>query len=296
MWQGGQHRHQSGGLLLREPRSGREEGVPPRRQLLRAKQKQLHAPVFGLEGHDGKTHPDHTVFLGAKFAPDWSFGLFKHLYQRTRVGSLQAIAQVVNDSAKCNFAQLVVDEDGNTIVPIFDWTNFFATRFRRFVGIKSYHHFRFVALEPGVVYARKHSDTPEVKVNLLKGPWSPDPNEYPTQIIPKGLSAERQWYLFEKIREFCPEGDMDVTCPKPTVPRPNSRAGTPADDDDASSNLLVVQMLQVPQMTVMVLLLPPRRRESAPVVPAGERVMTAGIVLTNPEHSRVVSNHSLTFL
>ena len=33
-----------------------------------------------------------------------------------------------------------------------------------------------------------------------------------------------------------PEDDMDVTCPKPTVPRPNSRAGTPANDDDASSN------------------------------------------------------------
>ena len=157
-----------------------------------------------------------------KFAPDWSFGLFKRLYRRTRVGSLQAIAQVVNDSAKCNFAQLVVDEDGNTIVPTFDWTTFFATRFKRFVGIKSYHHFRFVASEPGVVYARKHSDTPEVKVNLLRGPWSPDPNEYPTQTIPKGLSAERQWYLFEKIREFCPEDDMDVTCPILTVPRQQS--------------------------------------------------------------------------
>ena len=60
--------------------------------------------------------------------------------------------------------------------------------------------------------------------------------------------------------------------------------------------LLVVQVLQVPQMIVMVLLLLPRRRESALVVPAGERVMTAGIVLTNPEHSRVVSNHSLAFL
>ena len=186
----------------------------------------------------------------------------------------------------------MVDEDGNTIVPTFDWTNFFATRFKRFVGIKSYHHFRFVASEPGVVYARNHSDTPKVKVNLLRGPWSPDVNEYP---IPKGLSAERQWYLFENIRVFCPEDDMDVTCPKPTVPRPNSRAGTPADDD-STPNLLVVQVLQVPQMIVMVLLLLPRRRESAPVLLAGERVMTAGIVLTNPEHSRVVSNHSLAFL
>lgn len=41
-----------------------------------------------------------------KFSPDWCFGLFKRLYRRTRVGSLQAIAQVANNSADCNFPSL----------------------------------------------------------------------------------------------------------------------------------------------------------------------------------------------
>ena len=164
-----------------------------------------------------------------KFSPDWCFGLFKRLYRRTKLGSLQAIAQVVNNSAQCNFAQLVCTEDGTTVVPVFDWSSFFATRFRKLPGIKKIHHLRFPSSDPGVVYVKTHSDEEEVKFNLLKksSQMSPDPSEYPERVQPKGLSAERQWYLFDQIREFCPEGDRDVTCPRPSVPKPGSRAGTP---------------------------------------------------------------------
>ena len=42
-----------------------------------------------------------------KFSPDWCFGLFKCHFRRTKIGSLKGIAQAVNDSAECNFAQLV---------------------------------------------------------------------------------------------------------------------------------------------------------------------------------------------
>ena len=48
-----------------------------------------------------------------KFAPDWCFGLFKRLYRRTNIGSVKDIAQV--DSASCNVAQLVSNEDGSII-------------------------------------------------------------------------------------------------------------------------------------------------------------------------------------
>ncbi len=44
-------------------------------------------------------------------------------------------------------------------------------------------------------------------------------------VLPKGLSSERQWYLYEKVRPFCPHDAQDVT---PTDPRPTSRRGTPA--------------------------------------------------------------------
>ena len=175
-----------------------------------------------------------------KFSPDWCFGLFKRLYRRSRVGSLQAIAQVVNDSATCNSAQLNVTEDGTVVVPVLNWMDFFAPNLKKLAGIKKLHHFRFPSSDPGVVYVRVHSDEAEVKITLLKNKdWCPDPSLLPHQIMPKGLSTERQWYLFDKIREFCPEEDQDVTCPEPTVPKPTSRAGTPAfeQDDDSTHQI-----------------------------------------------------------
>lgn len=149
------------------------------------------------------------------------------------MGSLQVIAQVVDDSAQCNYSQLVTDPDGTTVVPVYDWTTFFIPHMRKISGIKKIHHFRFKASEPGVVYTKVHSDDKDwKKFDLRKSTssWCPDPSEYPTRVIPKGLSQERQWYLHDSIREFCPEEYRDITCPVPSVPRPRSRAGTPVDD------------------------------------------------------------------
>ena len=174
-----------------------------------------------------------------KFAPDWCFGLFKRAFRRTPVGSLQGIAQVVNDSAQCNFAQLVTTEDGSNMVPMFDWTDFFANHTKKIPGIKKYHHFRFDSSHPGKVFVRIHSDCLEEELDLLKvESWLPDPNAYPAQLTPKGLSSQRQWYLHDKIREFCPESDKDTTCPRPTCPRPTSRAGTPVGEDELENTTL----------------------------------------------------------
>ena len=178
-----------------------------------------------------------------KFSPDWCFGLFKRLYRKTKVGSLKDISRVVNESACCNFAQLVTAEDGTNVVPTLNWADFFAPYLKKIVGIKKYHHFRFTADEPGVVYTKFHCDTTESREELLKDNWLPDPSFLPSVIIPKGLSTERQWYLFEKIRQFCPYDDQDLTCPEPTVPKTASRAVTPVLEDEEVS-------LPPPQITV----------------------------------------------
>ena len=169
-----------------------------------------------------------------KFAPDWCFGLFKRLYRRTKIGSLNAIADVVNRSADCNSAQLVVEDDGRVVVPTYDWTDYFAPRFKKVVGIKKLHHFRFSSAEPGVVYTKDRSDGKETKLNLLKkDPLVAhlDVDALPSVIQPKVLSSERQWYLYDHIREFCPEHDRDTTCPLPAVARPVSRQGTPEPEE-----------------------------------------------------------------
>ena len=162
-----------------------------------------------------------------KFSPDWCFGLFKRQYRRTKVGSLQNITEVVNTSAECNIAQLVSREDGTTIIPTLDWTNFFATRFK-ILGIKKLHHFRFTSSSPGHVFVRERSDTVEQDIDLLKEPWTPNADTMPDVIPPKGLNPDRQWYLYEQIRPFCPPNNQDTTCPLPTVPRPGgNKRGTP---------------------------------------------------------------------
>jgi hypothetical protein len=39
---------------------------------------------------------------------------------------------------------------------------------------------------------------------------------------PKGLAAERAWYLYKHIREYVSDDSKGITCPKPTVPKPKS--------------------------------------------------------------------------
>ena len=82
---------------------------------------------------------------------------------------------------------------------------------------------------PGSVFVQERSDTPEVKIDLLREPWSPDEDELPTIITPSGFSDARQWYLYEHIRPFCADEDKDAVCPLPHCPKPGaSRECTPA--------------------------------------------------------------------
>ncbi len=47
--------------------------------------------------------------------------------------------------------------------------------------------------------------------------WQPSPNDLPEKVQPPGLSRDRQQYLFEKIREYCPEEVRDTVCPNPEL-------------------------------------------------------------------------------
>ncbi len=92
-------------------------------------------------------------------------------------------------------SQLVVDSDGEVIVPTYDWASFFAPLFKK---IKVRCMPRIIA----TLMRNSIKDGVQIKDE------------------PQGLSSQRQWYLFDKIREFCPVADQDVTCPEPSSPRP----------------------------------------------------------------------------
>ena len=72
-----------------------------------------------------------------------------------------------------------------------------------------------------MVYVKCKSSDIEKKIKLAKDiTWSPSVNNLPELIVPPGLSLERQWYLFQKIREFCSDATKDEVCPKPLQPLP----------------------------------------------------------------------------
>lgn len=125
-----------------------------------------------------------------------------------------------------NTAQLTGTPDGRVVVPTYDWQTFLYEHTKKLVGIKSFHHLRFSSAHKGSVFVRETSDGPEVEYKLLKNEWSPTATDLPECNTPSGLSANRQWYLFNKIREFCPEEAQDVTCPKPGVPEPSAAETT----------------------------------------------------------------------
>ena len=60
-----------------------------------------------------------------KFSPDWCFGLFKQHFRRSKVDCLDDIANVASNSAEVNEVQLVATQDGQILVPTYDWAEFF---------------------------------------------------------------------------------------------------------------------------------------------------------------------------
>ena len=91
-----------------------------------------------------------------KVSPDWCFGLFKQVFRRTKVGCLDDIARVVEQSAVINHAQLVATQDGKVIVPTYDWAQYFDHPFRQkaLKGIKTMHYFTFTSSHKGSVFVR----------------------------------------------------------------------------------------------------------------------------------------------
>ena len=161
-----------------------------------------------------------------KFTPDSCFGLIKQRFRRTHVQCLSDIASVVKHSATVNEVRLVGTEDGDVHVPTYNWLSHFAPHLKKLSSIKSYHHFEFSSLYPGSVVYKEYSDTPSTTATLLKHDWEPSYTDLPPMIEPPGLSADRQWYFFEKIRPFCEEEYQDICCPLPSVPKPQRTPAT----------------------------------------------------------------------
>ena len=151
-----------------------------------------------------------------KFAPDWCFGLLKQKYRRTPVSSLADMCDVVTKSTVTgvNVSQLVGSENGDIYVPTLNWQSLLSELFRPLPGIKKIHHFRFSADQPGVVLYKIYPDDPEQLFDLRSRQAVFD-GTMPDQLPSPGLPLDRQWYLYNQIRQFAAVDAQDTVCPKP---------------------------------------------------------------------------------
>uniref|UniRef100_A0A1X7TU11 DUF7869 domain-containing protein n=1 Tax=Amphimedon queenslandica TaxID=400682 RepID=A0A1X7TU11_AMPQE len=139
-----------------------------------------------------------------KFSPDWCFGLLKQRFRRSVVGSLHDLVEVVERSASVNKAQVVGTLDGECIVKSYDWTGHLSPFFKKIEAFKTFHHFVMDCQAMGEVSTIKTSDDPVVREQLLREPSVIPSTCLPPVVSPTGLSSEQQWYLYDRIRQFCP--------------------------------------------------------------------------------------------
>ena len=133
---------------------------------------------------------------------------------------------MVEQSSHVNSAQLIGRDQNDIIVKTYDWTGYLTQFFKRIDSIKSKHHFA-INNTRGEIHMKESFNSTSITTNLLKSTNRIIPSNLPPQIFPKGLSAERQWYLYQKIRPFCRIECRDKTCPLPEVPQPNTPCRTP---------------------------------------------------------------------
>jgi len=105
--------------------------------------------------------------------------------------------------------------------------------FKELSGITNYQHFHIEADAPGIIKVKCSIDDKEKTYFLLKEKtfqFDERPKK-PQCFTSKGLSAERQWYLYDKIRLHIPsEMDKDMTAPKPKVTKPKKKKKNNANE------------------------------------------------------------------
>ena len=172
-----------------------------------------------------------------KFSPDWCFGLLKQRFRRTKVSCLAELEQVVNTSAEANVAQLVGTQSGEVVVQTYNWTSMFAGRLKKLNHIKKYRHFKISASTPGSVCIKIESDLEEEQISLLiDKTWAPTRDNLPAVVQPAGLSIDRQWYLYNQIAQYCPDGVRDIVCARPLTPL-SGATSTAASTSSSTANV-----------------------------------------------------------
>lgn len=156
-----------------------------------------------------------------KFACDWAFGLFKRKVRVEKASSLAEVASIITKStplSNVNQPVLTGNEKGEVFVPIYDWLNYFASKgWHAIKNITVFNHFILTSNDKGKVFTKNDCNGPSTE--FIVSHETQPLNDFPSMVIPPGLSYERKLYLFQKIRPYCADESKDLLCPDPG-PRP----------------------------------------------------------------------------
>lgn len=160
-----------------------------------------------------------------KFSPDGYFGLIKMNYRRSKIYTYDHLVDTIKSSTPggFNICQNQKDSSGKPNIVYRKWSSWLASFFENLTNITRYQHFFIEANNPGKIIVKESIDAKEETYSLLKKnnfKFDKKTGE-PSCLISQGLSAKRQWYLYDSIRQHIPnEKDQNITAPKPQIPRP----------------------------------------------------------------------------
>ena len=155
-----------------------------------------------------------------KFSPDGFFGLIKLKLRNSEVQDLADLVQVVHNSTIGGFntAQTIYDSDGNQQVYFYKWTEFLSNIFNKVPQILQQHHFEISSKKFGIINVQTKIEGEKTEISIFKKKKPFSLTDFPNILLAKKLSVERQWYLYEQIREHISDpSKKDQYCSKPLV-------------------------------------------------------------------------------
>ena len=133
-----------------------------------------------------------------------------------------------------NVAQLVGSDDGEVIVPTYDWKTFLTPAYKKVVGLKKNHHFHINDADAGKLFTKEYVECENTEHSILRGAAPPG---MPAIVAPAGLDRKRQTYLYKEIREFCTDETKDIVCPRPLEDVPVPVDSSSSDENEPLVNV-----------------------------------------------------------
>lgn len=97
-----------------------------------------------------------------------------------------------------------------------DWKAFLSRYFGAVPGIQKLQHFVFNKDKPGIVTVKQSAMGEPREVNILLCNPEDVPITNPCDLVPEGISRDRQQYLYRHVRPLVRESCKDKTCPAPS--------------------------------------------------------------------------------